>query len=108
MSCVELSWVALSESVLYHISGVGHQGLREAEKKKMFIRKKDMTPPRHVTHQALPWSRQDKAVPGEWQGLTLVLYGLQGRAAGWDLVLIPHLTPFPQVHFTLCFGFRRG
>lgn len=45
MSCVELSWVALSESVLYHISGVGHQGLREAEKKKMFIRKKDVTPP---------------------------------------------------------------
>lgn len=106
-----LCWAELGcplwECALPHIRG-GTSRAEGGRKKENVHQKKRCDPPRHVTHQALPWSRQDKAVPGEWQGLTLVLHGLQGRAAGWDLVLIPHLTPFPQVHFTLCFGFRRG
>lgn len=98
-----LSWVVLSGSALPH-AGVGPRGLQcWGRQKERYSSGKRCDPLRcHSAGSALgqagqgcPWGMAgiDPAAP--W-------------AAGWELVLIPHLTPFPQVHFTLYFGFERG
>lgn len=95
-----LCWAGLSSQGLpCHMQGWDLEGCSAGGgRRKDIPQEKDVTP-WDVTQQALPRARQDRAVPGGWQGLTLLLHGLLGGS----LSSFPIWPPFPKFtsHFVL-------